>query len=94
MTIGAVAISSPLLSARALPPFSSVSNRTRGSSAKAAAPTALVPSFDPSSMTITSIRTSVEARTVRTARSITRSSLKAGIITVTKRSGSMAGNSV
>jgi hypothetical protein len=50
---------SPSLSARALPPFSSVSSCTRGSPAKAWRTIALVSSFDPSSITITSIRTSL-----------------------------------
>ncbi len=45
-------------------------------------------------MTITSIRTLVLASTPRTARSITVASLNAGIITVTKRSGSIAGKTV
>ena len=94
MTISPFASSRPVLSARALPPFSSVSSRTRGSSAKAAATIAEVASFEPSSITITSIRTSVEASTPRTARSITRSSLNAGISTVTKRLGSMRGKTV
>ena len=92
MTISPFACASAVLSARALPPFSSVSRRTRGSSPNASATTAEVRSFDPSSITITSIATSVEASTPRTARSITRSSLYAGIITVTKRVGSIAGN--
>jgi hypothetical protein len=79
------------LSARALPPFSSVSSRTRGSSAKASCTIALVSSFDPSSITITSIRTSVLASTRRTEALDHPRLVEAGISTETKRAGSIAG---
>ena len=71
----------PRFSAAALPPLASVINCTRGSCAKAAATMALVPSVEPSSMTITSSRACWLASTRRTEASITFASFQAGINT-------------
>ncbi len=65
----------PLLTALALPALAWVINRTRESSAKALATMALVSSFEPSSMTMTSMATPTLASTRRTEFSITRASL-------------------
>ena len=75
-----------------MPPFSKVSSDTRGSSAKASRTRAAVPSLEPSSSTSTSSRFQLEWRMRATEATMTFSSLKQGISTLTK--GPVSGSSI